>query len=321
MSGDTGEATEPGDRPIAGEADHVLLLATRAWAPAPRGGAMESAGPHDATRRLLERLERSWAGRLLRLAEDQAAVPGAIAIDRAEARERLRQVHRAEARINPERVHPTWWARGLAQESPSVRRAVVASAPGSIRGRVQSQLLLDNDDLGSERPASAEVLGWASALWTERLVGGEPNRPDDPPVIVAMTGGSLRAAYRICRLAGEIKLAMAGSGRSRHGRVLAFVATAGPELQSVAQQDVQSSMAAAAKLPPHRLGTRLGLLTFARLLTDCEPFRVRWALQHWPYAIAKLTRSLMPPADRRTPALLHAESEILKGAMSLGPLG
>ena len=122
--------------------------------------------------------------------------------------------HRAEARVDLARVHPSWWARGLREESPTVRRAVVATAPEPIRGRVQAELLLDNDDLRAERPADPEVLEWACTLWTERLVGGEARRPDDPPIIVAMSELSPRAGYRLCRYAGEFKLALAGQGRA-----------------------------------------------------------------------------------------------------------
>ena len=50
------------------------------------------------------------------------------------------------------------------------------------------------------------------------------------------------------------------------------------------------------------------------LLADFEPFRLRWALQHWPYTIAKLVRALMPPAAKRSPVMMHVESEVLKAA-------
>src|SRR5262249_61598380 len=127
--------------------------------------------------------------------------------DRAEARERLRDAHRNETRVDLARLHPSWWARGLREESPAVRRAVVAAAPEPIRARVQADLLLDNDDLRAERPADPEVLEWACSLWTERLVGGEPRKADDPPIIVAMSGLSLRDSYRLCRYPWGRKLA------------------------------------------------------------------------------------------------------------------
>jgi hypothetical protein len=201
----------------------------------------------------------------------------------------------------------------LREESPSVRRAVVAAAPEPLRSRVQAALLLDNDDLRAERPADPEVLEWACSLWTERLVGGEPGQDDDPPVIAAMSGLSLRASYRLCRYAGELKLALAGQpGAAEWAR--AFAATVGPEFAVIARHDLRAASSAVAKLPPRRRSARIGLLTIARLLADAEPFRARWALQHWPYAIAKLVRSLMPPAAKRSPVMMQVEAEILKTA-------
>lgn len=313
MTTGAGKADEPSGRPPASDADLVLLLALKSWAPAPR-----EVGTTEAATRVLARLEPSWAARLLRLADRLDHVPGSGLVDRAQARERLRQAHRAEAHLTPQRIHPTWWARGLAQESPSVRRAVVSAAPESIRARIQSELLLDNDDLRSERPADPEVLGWACALWTERLVGGEPNRPNDPPVISAMTGGSIRRAYRICRRCGQIKLALAGESSAPWTESLA--AAGRPELAAIARHDTRA-VAPSAKLPTRLRAARIGLITFARLLSECEPFRVRWALQHWPYPIAKLTRSLIPPAEKRSEVVIQAEAEILSLAASDVPRG
>jgi hypothetical protein len=298
------EAAAGGDRQDKlGEADRVLLLALSAWAPA--GRARDGSDQENPRLRLLERLEPSWARRLL-----EGESPRPVPVDRAEARERLRQAQRAEARVDPARVHPSWWVRGLQEESPSVRRAVVATAPEPIRGRVQSALLLDNDDLRSERPADPQVLAWTLSLWTERLVGGEAGRPDDPPVIVAMSELSLRAGYQLCRYAGELKLAIGGSPRADWLRE--YAASAGPEFSAIADQDIRSTPAA--KWPPRRLAARIGLLTIARLLSDCEPFRVRWALQHWPYTIAKLARSLMPPAAKRSALMMQVEAGVLKAA-------
>jgi hypothetical protein len=296
-----------------GEADRVLLLALRAWAPTGRvGSAQDGPGEKDPRSRLLGRLEPSWGRRLLDGAEEGLIEPPAGSGDRAAARERLRQAHRSEARVDLARVHPSWWARGLREESPAVRRAVVAAAPEPMRARVQAALLLDNDDLRAERPAVPEVLEWACSLWTERLVGGEPGKGDDPPVIVAMSELSLRDSYRLCRYAGELKLALADQARADWA--IAFASAAGPEFAVVAQHDIRSTSSAVAKLPPRRRPARIGLLTIARLLADCEPFRVRWALQHWPYTIAKLVRALMPPAAKRSPVMMHVEAEVLKSA-------
>src|SRR5262249_20438094 len=90
------------------------------------------------------------------------------------------------------------------------------------------------------------------------------------------------------------------------------LSAADPELAVLARRDVQA--AAVTKLPGRRQSARIGLVTVARLLVDCEPFRARWALQHWPYPIAKLIRSLRPPAGKRSASLLRGESLVLKTA-------
>ena len=105
---------------------------------------------------------------------------------------------------------------------------------------------------------------------------------------------------------------MRPSSRAREEWLRDRLAFAGPEFGAVARHDVQASLAM--KLPRRRRIARLGLLTIARLLADCEPFRVRWALQHWPYTIAKLTRSLMTLESKRSPVVSHVESEVLKTA-------
>jgi hypothetical protein len=80
----------------------------------------------------------------------------------------------------------------------------------------------------------------------------------------------------------------------------------------MARHDVEAGRSST--LPLRRHKARIGLVTFARLLADAEPFRLRWALQHWPYPIAKLVRSLMPPTGRRSTSLLDWESLVLKTA-------
>jgi hypothetical protein len=181
--------------------------------------------------------------------------------------------------------------------------------------------LLDNADLIADRPGDEEVRAWVLSLWTERLVGGEPERADDPPAIVALTRLPPRAGYRLCDAAGLAKLAVAGQEPKKDLRRPALrarwewlherLATPDGGAQEQARRDVRSGTANG----PSRHGTaRVGLLTIARLLADCEPFRVRWALQHWPYPLAKLTRSLMPPASQRPAHWLQGESLVLRAA-------
>ena len=84
------------------------------------------------------------------------------------------------------------------------------------------------------------------------------------------------------------------------------------EFQTRARADVQ--LIARMKLPRRLHAARIGLFTFARLLADFEPFRLRWALQHWPYPIVKIIRSLMSDASSRTPFVLRGEAQVLKSA-------
>jgi hypothetical protein len=305
------------------EADRALVLAMRAWPEDGRRPAGERGGAvleHDFLFRFGNWLEPARVKRLAS-AWDRAS-RGAGFREPAAALERLERMHRASARVELSEVHPSWLIRALREESPAVQRIVVASFPERVRHSLQGELLLDSDDIQSERAASPECREWVLGLWTERLVGGERERPDDPPAVIAMSGLSPRAGYGLCRAAGVGKMMLAGQTpgwgrpsqerRARwewlHGRL---AATDG-EFQAQVRRDVQA--VAAAKVPRRHHAARLGLVTFARLLADCEPFRLRWALQHWPYPIAKLIRSLLPAGLKHAPALLRGESLVLKTA-------
>jgi hypothetical protein len=201
---------------------------------------------------------------------------------------------------------------------------VTASAPAPVRNALQSALLLDSDDLASDHQASREVLDWVLSLWSERLVGGEPPRFESPAVIILLGRLTPREGYRVCRMAGLAKLALAGldeveltNDRSpaigaRREWLCNRLEAGGPELALLARHDVQAS--SSAKIPRRRRAAWIGLITVARLLADCEPFRVRWALQHWPYTIAKFVRSLMRPAGKWPVPVLQGESLVLKTA-------
>jgi hypothetical protein len=104
------------------------------------------------------------------------------------------------------------------------------------------------------------------------------------------------------------------SPRSAERAVWVFerLGTPQPETRAWARRDVE--MVEKTKLAGRRRTALLGLVTLARLLADCEPFRVRWALQHLPYSIVKRIRSLMPPAPKRTAAVSRLESVILRTA-------
>ena len=149
-------------------------------------------------------------------------------------------------------------------------------------------------------------------LWTERLVGGEASRPDDSPALVAVCGLSTRAGYRLCRMAGLGKMILAGvkpakaADRAHHASRAGVAARpawrerSGVSHGCAGRRAIDRSIeAAAAAVMPRGSGC----FTLARLLADFEPFRLRWALEHWPYPIVKLTRSLMsePVETERRP--------------------
>ena len=102
-----------------GEADRVLLLALRAWAPAGRAG-MGDPSDGDPHARLLARLEPSWARRV----PDEHAEGTTGAGDRAEARERLREAHWTEARVRPGASTRAGWPAACARNPrPSAGRS------------------------------------------------------------------------------------------------------------------------------------------------------------------------------------------------------
>jgi hypothetical protein len=229
-------------------------------------------------------------------------------------------MHQNCARVDRGRVHPSWWIRALSDESPAVQRAVTATLPEWVRHQVQAGLLLDTQDLSSERRAEPQVFAWVLGLWSERLVGGEPERPDDPPAIVALSRLSPRAGYGLCRLAGICKMLIAGErppsqrfGPSRAERwewLRGRLMEAEAEFQAEARREVDAGVSS--RIAARHHPARLGLVTLGRLLAACEPFRARWALQHWPYPMAKLTRSLMAASANQPPFIERGESLVLK---------
>ncbi len=305
------------------EADLALILASQAWAGL--GSRLQAvlnreSEPDDGSTKRWQRLEASWARRLRTTREGDRAA--ARSLDPEAAIERLRRMHQATIRADLNRVHPSWCVRALKEESPAVQRLVAACAPEHLRTATRGGLSLDAADLIGERPVDPDVLGWALVLWTERLVGGDPARRDDPPAIAVLSRLSPRSGYAMCRLAGQIMCRIGGqpsvSGRRSAARcaratwILECLTGADPRFLDQVSRDLQSK--ALAKVPGRYLAGRLGVQTLARLLADCEPFRLRWALQHWPYPIAKLIRSLMPSPAQRPAWLSQGERLILKTA-------
>lgn len=300
------------------EADRVLLLAANAWGDqdeqTPAGGTTA-----DLLAGFRNRLAPAWLQTLGgALGRDNWAAEWS---DPSSSIDRLRRMHRAMAKVDLTRVHSSWLVRALREESPSVQRLVAASLGDSLRHRVQAGLLLDSRDLVSERAADPEVASWVMELWTERLVGDEAERMDDSPAVAALVRLKPPAGYRLCRMAGFCKLILAGEPlvcrgaatyQARHNWLAGRLAEAGAELKAVARRDVETSRSS--RLPARHHPARIGLTTVARLIANTEPFRLRWALQHWPYPIAKLIRSIIAQAAHRPASLLLLESWILKTA-------
>jgi hypothetical protein len=314
-------ANEPVERVRIDEADLALVLASVAWAGL---GSPLASLPNDhavsgpAGARQWHRLERSWAERLRALSGGRCTVPS----QPATAQERLRHMHAASMRVDLNRVHPSWCVRALQEESPAVRRVVAASVPDSLRDCLRRGLLLEAHDLTGERLADPDVLSWALVFWAERLVGGDPSRALDPPVIAILTQYRARVGYAVCRLAGAIKLELVGrqpplerpgpTWAARKKWIEDSATGTDPQFFEQVSRDLQSK--SLAKVPARHRAARIGAQTLARLLADCEPFRVRWALQHVPYPIAKLVRSLMPPSGSRPAFISQGETRVLQTA-------
>jgi hypothetical protein len=293
--------------PRLAPSDRVLLRALDVWGN-PEGERLWSA------------FGEAWRERL-------RAAGGPAGIDPESALRDLRREHEAEARIDPDRVHPSWWVRALQEESPAVRRAVASHIPSAIRHVVRRGLGLAGDDLAPDRAPQPEVLRVALSLWPERLVGGPTSRDDDPPVIVALTRLDRRSLLRLIATTGLAKRAFAlaadplgvPEGRPLRARdrerLEQFRASWGEvdhRLARVAHDDLVSG--AGDVLPP----PWLGLVTIGRLLSTADPVRVRWALQHLPYQAAKFTRGRMMTKVQGVswPTLLDWEAQVLQAAQS-----
>jgi len=214
----------------------------------------------------------------------------------AAALRQLGRVHRAEVRADLERVHPTWLARAVQDESPAIRAIVAGFGPPAVKAALLSAF---GTPLAPERSPHPEVLEWVLALWAERLVGGEPERADDPPIIVALARLSLREAYRLAHVVGRTK------------RRLADDPEQSSQVRALVGRDVE--MADRARLGLRRRTALLGLTTAARLLADCETFRARWALQRLPYPVVKQIRRLASAA-KQSAAVARLEGQILEAA-------
>jgi hypothetical protein len=289
-------------------ADRALLLAARAWG---------DPGKVD----WFDRFAPAWRDEL------RTGWPRIGDVTPREARKTLKRDHEGSARPDLGRIHPSWLLRAFRAESPAVRRVITTHSPPSV-----GEVILRG--MGRDRPgpglrpgltADPEAIEWALTFWTERLVGDVADRAGDPPVVVAITRMRPREVARLIKVCGQVKHAFAieGHGPSRDDEALvrmsvldrvriAFfrrrIGSADFRLVPAARQDLEVIG------PDRRRGhSRLGLLTFGRLLDSAEPHRARWAMQQLPYPVVQLMRQKTePPLSPR--AIVAWESWVLESA-------
>lgn len=287
-------------------ADRALLRARSVWGRAPG----QSFWTHFAA---------GWRSRL----EAGSQAGGEPLADRQAARTELAADHVAEARADLTDVHPSWWARALKEESPAVQRAVCKHTDPTAGPALQAALQLAAADLNPDRAPHPEALRWALTLWRERLVGGPPLGPFDPPAIVAIGQPDRHAVSRLLARLGLAKLAFVtnaeGAGAElspRDRQRLALFQAMWPEADRRLAGVARDDWAIARQMREHALLV-LGLTSIARLLAMAEPFRVRWALQHLPYNLAKFARLQTVKTTSADPIELIAwESQLLKAAQA-----
>ena len=251
-----------------------------------------------------KRLAPKWA-RQLQMAWSREFA----SMDPADAWSTLKTLHIAEASFDASHVHESWIVRALQGESPSVIRALVCHFPESIRLRLGNAFAFDQASLTPDGPIQPSILAWSQSFWGERLVGGPPLTSKDAPVIAAIVGLSSKEFAYLVRTIGLAKLALTEepSGRFsvRQRRLLDAIQGSVVEMQNwaaVACRDREMT------LREGRPSVRnLGLLSVSRLLASVELIRVRWAIQHLPYPMAKRVRAA--PAEIAENPLEFADFE------------
>ena len=267
--------------------------------------ALDVWGSGDAAR-LLSLFSDRWAGSIL----DAKA-----ATDDSDPLRELRAVRIDEAGPDLSRVHWTWLVRALQDEPRSVRRVVVGASREPLRSILLRAFHLDPADLEPDRPADPAVRSVVLSLWTERLVGDAPPGRDDPEAIQALTMLASKSLFRLIRLAGEAKLASfsdAPRHPERRGSTDRFEdlrrrvgGPIDPRLNALAANDWAACRPSV---------TRLGLNTVGRLLATAEPHRVRWALQHGPYSVAKRLRAAANSPQAAVKAVQAWETRFFRAA-------
>ena len=212
-------------------------------------------------------------------------------------------------------------------ESPAVRRLIASHGPLPVQKAASAAFGFSPSALEESRSPNPEILDWVLALWTERLVGGEPPRSAEPPVILALSCLSPPLLYRLCHAIGQARIALLGDPQGvlsirpswqterewYKDWFLQQIQAEETPLESWALKDIPGGRSEQGLDPRRRLAT-LGLTSIARLLTEPEPHRVRWALQHVPYQVAKRVRSIMAQQIGLTTGHLELESMLLRAS-------
>lgn len=282
----------------ASPSDRALARAMVAWGVAPSGGGEA----------VWSRFAPGWRARIGAAWDEASARMGPD-----EAKDLLRADLAAMTRPDPGRIHSSWWARAAQEESPAVRRAVAAFGPPRMAEAVRATLAGEAGIEPSRTPDAAAVR-WAVCLFAERLIGGVTRDESDPPVVTAVSAGHGAELLRLARSTALAKLAYAEAGVVER--------RAGPELPPLSSRErdrfdhfvgawrrlgtdtrlVRVALWDADDRSDSTVGrtrsarselSRLGLTTIGRLMAAVEPQRVRWALQHLPYPIARVLRSRM----------------------------
>jgi hypothetical protein len=162
-------------------------------------------------------------------------------------------------------------------------------------------------------------------LWTERLVGDVDDRPEDPPVVVAISRMRPREVARLIKVCGQVKHAFAieGFGPSKYDEALVRMSVVDRVRIAFFRRRIGSAdfrLVPAARRDLEVIGeerrrghSRLGLLTFGRLLDAAEPHRARWAMQQLPYPVVQVMREKTEPSLSPR-ALVAWESWVLESA-------
>jgi len=178
------------------------------------------------------------------------------------------------------------------------------------------ELGLEPADLWPEFRPDPDALRWALGLWDERIVGDLPERPEDPPVILALSRLDLWEIVALARASGLAKRALAAHnspplGARARDRFDHFQRHWGERNRS-SLADARRSFHAELKGRHQKRGWgRLGLVTFGCLLARAEPYRARWALQHLPYSVG---RRIRPAIRDRGESQSYWEGEVLRVA-------